>query len=268
MAKLGERAAYVLAGERWHAGVVGIVASRLVERSNRPVVVVALDGDRGKGSGRSIECYDLLAGLRACESHLLRYGGHHAAAGLEIERGRLAQFEAALAEHADRALAGEQLAPVERVDAVVGADELGMELAEELQRLAPFGRANPPVSLLIPDARFADETPMGEGKHVRFTVHSRGARARAVAFRTPRLPVGEGERAEATFALEVNEWNGISEPRLVLRRARRARIAVRELEAPVIGVPIAVRDRRPTTRARPRPQPAPAAAQLELALFP
>jgi single-stranded-DNA-specific exonuclease len=222
MAQLGSRAAYVLAGERWHAGVIGIVASRLVERSHRPVVLVALDGETGKGSARSIDCFDLLGGLRACESHLLRYGGHRAAAGLEIERRCLPQFQAALAAHATRALAGEQLGPVERVDAVLGADEVGMELAEELQLLAPFGRGNAPVSLLIPDARFADEIPMGEGKHVRFNVHSRGVRARAVAFRTPRLPVAAGEAAEATFALEVNEWNGISEPRLVLRSARAA----------------------------------------------
>jgi single-stranded-DNA-specific exonuclease len=257
MAALGPRAAYVLAGERWHPGVVGIVASRLVERSNRPVVLVALDGNSGKGSARSIECFDLLAGLRACETHLLRYGGHRAAAGLEIERGRLAEFEGALAEHAGRELAGEELAPVERVDAVVGAGELGLELAEELQGLAPFGRGNPAVSLLIPDARFADEVAMGEGKHVRFTVHSRGARARAVAFRTPRLPVAAGEPAEATFALEVNEWNGITEPRLVLRHARPAQ------RAPLEGkrqppAPIALRDRRVAGRGGRRGRRAPA----------
>ena len=110
---------------------------------------------------------------------------------------------------------------VERVDAVVGGDELGMTLAEELQTLAPFGRGNPGVSLLVADATFRDGRPMGEGKHVRFTVESRGARARAVAFGTGgRLPVDDGAPAEATFTLEVNEWNGVTEPRLVLRQAR------------------------------------------------
>ncbi len=92
MAELGERAAYVLAQEGWHPGVIGIVASRLVERSGRPVVLIALDGDTGKASGRSVEAFDLLAGLTACGEHLLRYGGHRAAAGLEIERGRVADF--------------------------------------------------------------------------------------------------------------------------------------------------------------------------------
>ena len=112
---------------------------------------------------------------------------------------------------------------VERVDAVVGGEELGMTLAEELQRLAPFGRGNPGVSLLVADATFRDGRPMGEGKHVRFTVESHGARARAVAFGTGgRLPVDDGAPAEATFTLEINEWNGVSEPRLVLRQARPA----------------------------------------------
>ncbi len=220
---LEERSAYVLAGEGWHPGVIGIVASRLVEQHRRPVVMISLEGDRGRGSGRSIEAFDLLAGLSACAEHLLGYGGHRAAAGLEIERAHVEAFGAALDAHAERVLTPQDMVAVERVDAVVGGDELGMTLAEELQRLAPFGRGNPGVSLLVADATFRDGRPMGEGKHVRFTVESRGARARAVAFGTGgRLPVDDGAPAEATFTLEVNEWKGVSEPRLVLRQARPA----------------------------------------------
>jgi single-stranded-DNA-specific exonuclease len=220
MAELGERSAYVLAGEGWHPGVIGIVASRMVEQSGRPVVMIALEAETGRGSGRSVESFDLLGGLSACEQSLLRYGGHSAAAGLEIERGRVLEFAAALRAHADLVLRAEDLVPVERVDAIVDGRELGMTLAEELQLLAPFGRGNPKVSLMLADALFADSRPMGEGKHVRFTVNTPGARARAVAFGTGgRLPVPDGEPVRATFTLEVNEWNGVSEPRLVLRRA-------------------------------------------------
>ncbi len=221
LAAIGERCAYVLAAEGWHPGVIGIVASRLVESHRRPVVMIALEGDGGRGSGRSIEAFDLLDGLAVCGEHLRGYGGHRAAAGLEIERGRVEEFAAALDAHAERVLGTEQVGPLERVDAVVGGEELGMTLAEELRTLAPFGRGNPGVSLMLDDAVFRDTRPMGEGKHVRFTVESRGARARAVAFGTGgRLPVEDGEPAEATFSLEVNEWNGVSEPRLVLRQAR------------------------------------------------
>ena len=102
IARLPPRKAYVLAQEGWHAGVIGIVAARLAERHRRPVVLVALDGDGGKGSGRSIPGFDLHAGLAACAEHLSRYGGHRAAAGLELERGRLDGFTAALNEHAER----------------------------------------------------------------------------------------------------------------------------------------------------------------------
>jgi single-stranded-DNA-specific exonuclease len=115
---------------------------------------------------------------------LLRHGGHRAAAGLELERGRVPGFARAFAAHAERTLSDEDLLPGERVDAVVGGEELGMELAEELRALAPFGCANPTVSLLLRGARFADRRPMGEGRHVRFTVRSGEARARAVAFGT------------------------------------------------------------------------------------
>jgi single-stranded-DNA-specific exonuclease len=241
MAELGERPAYVLAGEDWHPGVIGIVASRMVELSGRPVVMIALDADTGRGSGRSVESFDLLAGLTACGGSLLGYGGHRAAAGLQIERGRVGEFAAALSAHADNVLHPGDLVPVERVDAIVGGPELGMELAEELASLAPFGRGNPAVSLMVADAVFADSRPMGEGKHARFTVESQGARARAVAFGCGgRLPVADGEPVRATFGLEVNEWNGISEPRLLLRHAVARASALEQDDAAKAGVQASV----------------------------
>ena len=256
MAELGERGAYVLAAEKWHPGVIGIVASRLVETSGRPVVMVALDGESGRGSGRSIAAFDLLGGLTACGEHLVRFGGHRAAAGIEIERGRLEGFATALARHAEGALSAEQLAPVERVDAVVDGVELSLELAEELGAIAPFGHENPPVCLMLADARFQDVRPMGEGRHARFTVTSRGARSAGVCFGQGRtLPVAEGAPARATFALEINEWNGVVEPRLRLRHA---------LAAPIAESPAAEKRSSPLARAR-RPAPAqPAGEQLAL----
>ncbi len=119
-----------------------------------------------------------------------------------------------------------------------------MELAEELLSLAPFGRGNPGVSLLVADAVFADLRPMGEGKHVRFTVESGGARSRGVAFGTGgRLPVAAGEPAEATFTLEINEWSGVTEPRLLLRQVRAAEQSSEAQERAI--EPLAVRDLRP-----------------------
>jgi single-stranded-DNA-specific exonuclease len=222
VAALGDSPAYVLAGEGWHPGVIGIVASRLADRHHRPVVMIALEGESGRGSARSIEGFDLLAGLRACAGHLGRHGGHRAAAGLEIERSRLEAFRQAFVAHAGQMLSAEELVRGERVDAVLAGHELGMTLAEELQTLAPFGCANPTVSLFVRGATLSDRRPMGEGRHLRFTVLTAdGARARAVAFGNGgRLPVAEDALADATFTLEVNEWKGVSEPRLLLRHAQ------------------------------------------------
>jgi single-stranded-DNA-specific exonuclease len=219
--------AFVLAGEGWHPGVIGIVASRLAERYRRPVVLLSLDGDSARGSGRSIDGYDLLEGLTACSEQLLRYGGHSAAAGVELGRERVGAFAAALDAHAASVLSTQDLVQRERVDALVEGPELGMELAEELAELAPFGRGNPVVSLMVSGAVLSDVRPMGEGKHARFTVESGGVHAGAVVFGNDgKLGVAEGEPIDATFVLEVNEWRGVSEPRLVLRHAQPAQSQV------------------------------------------
>jgi len=222
--------AYVLAADGWHPGVVGIVASRIAERHHRPAVLIALDGDEGTGSGRSIPAFDLLGGLDAASADLLRHGGHRAAAGLTIARGRVEAFRAAFVAHTGSVLAPEDLVPRQRVDAVVPGDALHLGLAEELERLAPFGMGNPEPALLVPGAVLDDPRAMGEGRHVAFTLAAGGARSRCVAFgRGGSLPARAGEPVDAAVRLEVNRYNGAVEPRLVLRHAQPARPAPIEL---------------------------------------
>jgi single-stranded-DNA-specific exonuclease len=221
VAELGERHAFVLASEGWHPGVIGIVASRIVERHHRPTILVSLEDELGSGSGRSIHGFDLLGALHAGAAHLERYGGHRAAAGLTMRRSELEAFRTAFERHAEAVLTPELLEPVERIDAIVSGSELGLELADELARLEPCGIGNPRSRLLVPGARFDDVRPMGDGRHARFSVSSGGARARAVAFGCEgRLGVQPGEPADASFRLERNVWNGAVEPRLILRHAR------------------------------------------------
>jgi single-stranded-DNA-specific exonuclease len=218
VAQYPDAPAFVLAGEGWHPGVIGIVASRIAERHGRPCVVVALQGNEGTGSGRSIPAFDLLGGLDASAEHLLRHGGHRAAAGCTIAADQVDAFRAAFVAHAASVLSDDDFVRTERVDAIVSGDDLGVALAEELEQLAPFGQENPEVALLVPAARLTDARQMGEGKHIRFTVEAGGARARAVAFGMARLPDGAEDGCfDATFGLELNEWNGTVEPRLVLR---------------------------------------------------
>jgi single-stranded-DNA-specific exonuclease len=221
VAEQGERRSYVLAGEGWHPGVVGIVASRVVERHHRPVVVVGLDGDEGSGSARSIPGFDLLGALHATAEHLERYGGHRAAAGMTIRREEVDAFRDAFERHAEVALPDELLVAHERVDAIASGRELGLGLAEELELLEPCGMGNPRPRLLVPGARLRDLRPMGEGRHLRFSVGSGGISARAVAFGCDgRLGVEPEEPVDATFRLERNFWRGAVEARLVLGHAR------------------------------------------------
>ena len=212
--------AYVLAGEGWHPGVIGIVASRLVDRYHRPVVLIALDGETGRGSGRSVPAFDLHAGLAAASEHLGRFGGHRAAAGLDIARENVDAFRQAFLAHAASVLSPEDLMPEERIDAIVPGGVLNLLLCEELQRLAPFGFGNPTPTLLVPAAKIADVRSMGqEGSHSSFSVVSGGSRARAVAFRTNKqaLISRVDEPQDVAVRLELNEWNGAEEARLVLR---------------------------------------------------
>jgi single-stranded-DNA-specific exonuclease len=223
----------VVAGEDWHPGVVGIVASRLVERHHRPVVVISLGEDgSGRGSGRSIPGFDLLGALTACGEHLEGFGGHRAAAGLQIKAENVAAFREAFAAHANEVLSEEDLRRTEKVDAIVGGVGLGLDLAEELRQLAPFGMGNPGVRLLVPSARISDVRAMGEGKHARFSLHSGSHRALGVAFGRSSLGVEDEDVIDASIRLEVNHWNGSVEPRVVLRELYP--LGEPEAEAPVV----------------------------------
>jgi single-stranded-DNA-specific exonuclease len=215
------RRAYVVAGADWHEGVIGIVASRLVERFNRPVVLIAGAEPAWKGSGRSVGAFDLHGGLGACAEHLQRYGGHRAAAGLSILPEDVEAFADAFAAHADGVLDDAALAPVVKVDAVVPGRSLGLDLCAELARLAPFGLGNPGVVLLAGGCELGDLGTVGEGKHLRFRVREGGRDAgSAIAF-------GLGAQLDrfrrpgaydVAFRLQENRWNGTVSPQLVVKR--------------------------------------------------
>ncbi|HJQ73726.1 MAG TPA: DHHA1 domain-containing protein, partial [Gaiellaceae bacterium] len=224
---------YVLAGADWHEGVIGIVASRLVERYHRPVVLIAGGEGDWKGSGRSTPAFDLHAALAACAPLLGRWGGHRAAAGLSIRPDDVEGFADAFAAHAAEVLTEGDLEPVTRIDAVVPRNTpLTLDLCTELARLAPFGLGNPGVTLLAPGCTLADLATVGEGKHLRFRIRRDGADAgSAIAF-------GQGGRLDSfrregpydiAFRLEENRWNGTVAPQLVVRHVFQAAERFEEL---------------------------------------
>jgi single-stranded-DNA-specific exonuclease len=212
------RRAYVVADAEWHEGVIGIVASRLVERFNRPVVLIAGgDDELWKGSGRSLTAFDLHGGLAACAEHLERFGGHRAAAGLSIRPENVDAFAAAFAAHADAHLVAEDLRPVTRIDAVLPPRTVPtIELCEELAQLAPFGLGNPEVTLLAESCELRDLAQVGDGKHLRFRVRQGGAIAFGLGAQLDRFRVES--RFDVAFRLEANHWNGTVAPQLVVRR--------------------------------------------------
>jgi single-stranded-DNA-specific exonuclease len=227
------RRAYAVAGADWHEGVIGIVASRLVERYHRPVVLIAgTDGD-WKGSGRSIPAFDLHGALGACAGLLGRWGGHRAAAGLSIAEENVGPFAEAFAEQAATVLAEDDLEPLTAIDGVVGRRaDLSLNLCAELARLAPFGLGNPAPTLLAPGCGLAELATVGDGKHLRFRVRREGRDAgSAIAF-------GQGSRLDVlrpdalydvAFRLEENHWNGTVAPQLVVRRVFPTASRYREL---------------------------------------
>jgi single-stranded-DNA-specific exonuclease len=214
------RRAYVVAGAGWHEGVIGIVASRLVERYNRPVVLIAgTDGD-WKGSGRSIPGFDLHDGLRQCAGHLERWGGHAAAAGLSIKPEAVETFAEAFSTIGDLALGEDDLRPPAKVDALVHGGDLTLDLCAELASLAPFGLGNPGITLLLAGCELAELSPVGDGKHLRFRVREDGRDSgSAIAFRFG----GQIDRLsrvghyDVAFRLEANQWNGTVSPQLNVR---------------------------------------------------
>ncbi|HEY3935077.1 MAG TPA: single-stranded-DNA-specific exonuclease RecJ [Gemmatimonadales bacterium] len=200
----------VLAGDGWHPGVVGIVASRVVERYGRPTFLIALDGEMGRGSGRSIDGFDLHAALCECGDLLERFGGHRMAAGLTIRRDQVAAFRDRFNAVAQRQLGVNDLGPSQRVDLEVGLDELTDDLERWTRHLEPCGMGNPGAVLGVRNVRLERPAVVG-ANHVKGRLTDGGRGIDAIAF-------GWADRAadfldgslDVALRLERNEWNGRS----------------------------------------------------------
>lgn len=202
----------VVSGEDWHPGVIGIVAARLMERYSRPVLVISLHEGEGRGSGRAPDAFDLHSALAACAGHLTRFGGHAAAAGIEIEEEKLPAFRQAINEWAAQHAA--RPAPVTlQLDAVVTLEELDLPNVQELNRLAPFGRENPTPVLLVQNAVVDGVWAMGaEGRHTRVRLRQGNHTLFASLFGIPPQQFAYPVGAAVEAALEVSVFTGRSGP--------------------------------------------------------
>ncbi len=216
--------AAVIAGDGWHRGVIGLAASKIAERLNRPCVVISLDGDVGHGSARSIEAYHLFDGLTACRDLLEKFGGHSHAAGLSIRRGQIPEFRRRLNEHAASCLTEEDLVPTLNIDADVQPQELSFQLSQELGALEPFGAGNPRPVFVTRGFRVMSEPQIIKEQHLKLRVAGEDNRPfEAIWWRgleeseqTPRA----NQRIDLAYELEVNRWNGEIRLQLNIRDMR------------------------------------------------
>jgi single-stranded-DNA-specific exonuclease len=215
--------AIVLSDPAWNAGVLGIVASKVLERYGRPVVLLQEEGGAAKGSCRSVEGFHIVSALSRLSHLLTRYGGHAQAAGLALSLEHLDAFREGLAGIADRHARETPFVRRRTIDAKLRVDEITPDLLSDLDRLRPFGVGNEEPVFLLPSVRIAAISRIGAGgRHLRFEVEEDGRRLSGVAFRREELPVDAGGRSDLLFAVQENVYRGTRSLQLLLREARPA----------------------------------------------
>lgn len=216
---LENRKSIVLASSEWHPGIIGIVASRIVDIFHRPTVLIALDGGNGRGSGRSIPKFNLHDALHACSEHLLRFGGHKYAAGLSIDESTLEAFVERFDEIARGVLADSDLAPELKIDGELSGDEITLDLAKEIEGLSPFGMGNPEPVFMARGVAVHSRRIVGD-KHLKLSLTVGKKQFDAIGFnmamREELPPI-----LDIAFSLDINEWNGRRRLQLRLRDFRK-----------------------------------------------
>lgn len=197
----------VVAGEGWHDGVVGIVASRLVEKYGKPTLVITVDGENAKGSGRSIEGFNLYEAIGACSEQLTHFGGHMLAAGIGLKTEKIDDFRKSINAYTEQT---EMPFPIQTVDFKLNPSFVNVEMLETVEQLEPFGAGNPQPIFGLYNMTITDIQPIGNGKHLRITLERGGVSLTAVKFKMTavQLPFCKGDVVDAAVQLEANEYLG------------------------------------------------------------
>lgn len=211
----------VLASREWHQGVIGIVASRLVERYHRPTILIAINEDgSAKGSGRSIPGFHLLEALADCSVHLDRFGGHRYAAGVGLKAESIDLFAAAFESAAYRILGDTELVALLDIDCEVSPEVVDLALAAELQRLEPFGAGNPEPALMMRGVSVVERRIVGDG-HLKLRISAEGKVFNAIAFSQAECPT-DG-MLDIAFFPECNVWNNSKSLQLRIKAIRKVK---------------------------------------------
>jgi len=213
----GERG-LVLAGENWHDGVKGIVASRIAEMYGVPTILFSIENGVATGSGRSVGEIDLFGALESCCNNLIRWGGHSAAAGLSLNVDNIDCFREAFLAYLDT-LPADDFCKEKVADASVLLSDITLTLAEEISSLEPFGGSNPRPLLLASAIQITDTNCVGkDGMHLKFMAVQGDTKVPAIHFRSPDIDAGLGrfEVADMAFNLEIEEWQGVRRPNVIV----------------------------------------------------
>ena len=224
----------VLDGDNWPQGIIGIVSSRVTERYGLPSILISFDGsvqndtptsdDIGKGSGRSIKGMNLVESLMACDDLLIRFGGHELAAGMSIARGNIERFRRRINEVARAQLGEEQLALQLNAECELEPSDMTMRLAEELERMEPFGVANPTPQFIANDMTVSRIIAMGGGKHTKLLLTKGDFSIYAVYFgiSPAQLHMTAGERVDVLFQLSINEFQNERTLQMIVQDLRKS----------------------------------------------
>ena len=220
--KQGPDADYVVVvgGQDWHPGVIGIVASRLVEEFYKPTLVISIKDGIGKGSCRSIDNCNIYEALQSAEDLLIQFGGHQAAAGFSIKEDKIPALRERLAHYCKEHLAETDYLPIVDIDSQVAIDDIDVPLIEEIETLEPYGMANPTPVLALEEATISDLFLMGQQKkHAKVLLEREDSTIDAIAWNRPDLHASffPGDRVKVAFTVQKNEWNGHVSPQLMIQ---------------------------------------------------
>ena len=209
--EVGSRTVIVVAGDGWHRGVIGIVASKLVDAFHRPAIVISIDGDVAHGSCRSIPSFNMLGALESCGELMTKFGGHKQAAGLTLESGRIRELRARVNEYADSRLGPDDLRPRLWIDGSLAFRSINEQVVSELATLAPFGAGNPCPIFRTSNVEIVDGPRRLKERHLKMAFKQDGRVLRGIAWRASERESFVTEHRAAidlAFSLEQDTWNG------------------------------------------------------------
>ena len=227
--EIGSRTVLVVAGDGWHRGVIGIVASKLVDVFHRPAIVLSIDGDVAHGSCRSLPCFDILAALESCGELMLKFGGHKQAAGLTIESSRIRDLRARVNTFADDCLRPDDLRPRLWIDGALSFRAIGAQVVSELDALGPFGAGNARPIFRASGVEIIDGPRVIKDRHLKMAFRQDRRVLRGIAWRaSERKQFVADHRAaiDLAFAIEQDMWNG----------ERYLQLSVADFRAPESGI--------------------------------